>query len=393
MATLRVAYILNTTIKGNGATKAFMPLLKSLMAMGVHPLVVTPDKDGIYHDLKQMGVDTVQLMYRPNSYTYHRTFQEKCLFIPRMIARLVVNSRSARQLAKILKDRHIQIVHTNSSVLGIGCEAAKICRLPHVFHFREYADKDFGFKYFPSKKRFYESIRRNGDYGICITKDICRYHGFAGDSRFEVIYDGICHYSESMPQGEKDNYFLYAGRIQHTKGLDILLEAYHQARQKIGDGCMPRLKVAGMVLEKDFADEVRQFVANHDMNSCVEFLGNRDDIKELMQRSKALIVPSRFEGFGLCMPEAMSVGCLCIGFDNAGTKEQFDNGEKLMNADIGLRFRTIEELEKMLIRVAQADKNDFDDIRSRAFRCVNELYSFENDAKNVYEFYMKMLKE
>lgn len=42
----------------------------------------------------------------------------------------------------------------------------------------------------------------------------------------------------------------------------------------------------------------------------------------------ALIVPSPFEAFGLITAEAMFNKCLVIGRDTAGTKEQFDNGQK-----------------------------------------------------------------
>lgn len=47
-----------------------------------------------------------------------------------------------------------------------------------------------------------------------------------------------------------------------------------------------------------------------------------------MNRATALIVPSPFEAFGLITAEAMFNKCLVIGKDTAGTKEQFDNGQK-----------------------------------------------------------------
>ena len=45
-----------------------------------------------------------------------------------------------------------------------------------------------------------------------------------------------------------------------------------------------------------------------------------------MSKALALFVPSSFEGFGFITVEAMFCGCLVIGRNTGGTKEQFDNG-------------------------------------------------------------------
>ena len=56
----------------------------------------------------------------------------------------------------------------------------------------------------------------------------------------------------------------------------------------------------------------------------VEFMGPRDDVHQLMKGALALVVASHTEGFGLTAVEAMSQGCIVVGNDTAGMKEQFD---------------------------------------------------------------------
>ena len=63
-----------------------------------------------------------------------------------------------------------------------------------------------------------------------------------------------------------------------------------------------------------------------------------------MRQAKAIIIPSHNEGFGRCMPEAMFNGCLCIGHDTGGTKEQMDNGTEATGEDIALRYQTEDQL-------------------------------------------------
>ena len=48
---MRVLYVLNTSNPTNGATKAFMNMLRGVMALGVTPYVVMPDSGGIVGEL------------------------------------------------------------------------------------------------------------------------------------------------------------------------------------------------------------------------------------------------------------------------------------------------------------------------------------------------------
>ena len=95
---MRIAYILSATIPNGGATKAFVSLLQGLTKKGVEPFIVCPDEDGIYNEFVAMGIPTLALTYRPATYPYLRTIKDKLFFLPRTIARLLVNIKAARSL-------------------------------------------------------------------------------------------------------------------------------------------------------------------------------------------------------------------------------------------------------------------------------------------------------
>ena len=116
-----------------------------------------------------------------------------------------------------------------------------------------------------------------------------------------------------------------------------------------------------------------------------------DNIETLMQKAKALIIPSRAEGFGFCMPEAMFNGCLCIGNRVAGTKEQMDKGLEYTGQEIALSFINHEELTTRLIEVHNSNKEYWTDMLTRAFNTVNSFYTREDSANAVYELY-KVIK-
>ena len=388
---MRIAYVLHSTDPLAGATKAFFFLLKGLMAKGIVPFVVVPDKRGIYSTLEDMGVAVLVLNYRPEAWTYRQTAKDILLFLPRMVARLYVNWLSSIRLTSWLKDKNINIVHTNVGVISIGFRAARRLNIPHIYHIREYGDKDFNIRYFPNKHAFWHQFKDHKSYSICITRDIQAYHKQAGNQHSQVIYDGVMPAVAVCPSIDKENYFLYAGRIEHAKGLDILLEAYSDYMEK--SSTVIPLWIAGSMNNSQYLDKIKSIVSNRNLSQHATLLGERKDLQSLMQRAKAIIIPSRFEGFGFCMAEAMFNGCLSIGNNTAGTREQFDNGLQLEKKEIGIRYNTKEELTQSLIDVTNSSADRYKEMVVRAFHTVNSLYSREKHAENVYEFYKRIIKD
>lgn len=388
---MRIAYVLHSTDPLAGATKAFLFLLKGLMAKGIIPFVIVPDKRGIYSTLEDMGVVVLVLNYRPEAWTYQQTAKDFLLFLPRMVARLYVNWLSSIRLTAWLKDKNISLVHTNVGVISIGFRAARRLNIPHIYHIREYGDKDFNIRYFPNKHAFWYQFKAPKSYSICITRDIQAYHKQDGNQHSQVIYDGVMPAVAVCPHIDKENYLLYAGRIEQAKGLDILLEAYSDYVEK--SSTIIPLWIAGSMNNSQYLDKIKSIVSNRKLSQHITFLGERNDLQSLMQRAKAIIIPSRFEGFGFCMAEAMFNGCLAIGNNTAGTREQFDNGLQLEKKEIGIRYNTKEELTQRLIDITNSPAVHYKDMVARAFHTVNSMYSREKHTENVYVFYKRIIKE
>jgi len=276
--------------------------------------------------------------------------------------------------------------------MTVGMKLAKKLHVNHVMHFREFGDLDFGFRYFPSKSSCKQLFFSTKSYAIAITRGILAHHGLSDYERASVVYNGIVGADElAIAATPKANYFLYAGRITPTKGLMQLVEAYCDYCKSAEAASVLPLKVAGGVEDEAYMNSIKQYLDAHGQTDKVEFLGARTDIKSLMQDAKALIIPSKMEGFGRCMVEAMAVGCLCIGHDTGGTKEQFDNGLKLTGAEIGLRYTTESQLVSLLRQVAEREENSFSDMKSRARRTVMQLYSVEQSVEQVIKLYNSML--
>lgn len=363
-------------------------MLKGLTDRGVRPVVVLPDTDGICQTLSDMGIQTITLNYRFCTYPPLSSLTDWLLFIPRLAGRLYLNRKASKQLKDMLGSHRPDLIHTNVSVIDIGYKAAKALRIPHIYHIREYGDIDFNLHYIPTHRLLEHRLRRPMSYSICITKDIQRHHRQSDNTSSRVIYNGIMESREHMPAGS-GNYFLFAGRIEPAKGLDFLLEAYKDYARNTPT---PHpLHIAGGAPDEKYKEYIKKTIRDFRITEHVTLLGERNDMEQLMLNATAVVIPSRFEGFGRVMPEAMSNGCLVIGRNTGGTKEQMDNGVRCTGGEIALRFDTTEELTTHMLNVTSRPVDSFDAYRERAFRAVNALYTTETNAENVYKFYQDIL--
>lgn len=386
---MNIAYILHSTAPNAGATKAFLNMLDGLSPYSVHPFVVVPDGKGVTQELKKRQIPTLITNFRSSVYPHCRTMKEKLLFLPRLVARMFVNQRATRAVRDFLRNNRIDIVHSNSGVVRIGFDAARQVGIPHIYHIREYGDLDFGVRYFPNREAFLRQLKMPNNYTICITKDVQRHQQLNGVATSCVIYDGVFPALSEMPVGTEKDYFLYAGRIEPAKGLDQLLQAYKCYVEQT-DNPIP-LKVAGACGQLPYYRQQVEYVNEQGLVHLVEFLGEYNDIAFLMRQARALVIPSRNEGFGFCMPEAMQQGCLCIARNTGGTKEQLDNALQMTGEEIALRYDTAEQLTEYLLGVGNHAPEDYAAYTERAFRVVNQLYTKDVHAKRVYEFYQEII--
>ena len=385
---MRVAYILCTAKPRTGSHIAFKNMLKGVMKKGVEPIIVIPDFQELYDDLKPLGVPIFMTKYRFAIYPYLRSFKDLLLFIPRLVGRQLFNGMTVRKLTAYLRDKDIDIIHTNVSVMDIGFRTARKLGVPHIYHIREFAE-EIGMHHFPSKKYFMNCLNKPDSYSICITKGIQKFFNEQGKPTSRVIYDGVFPMQQELDLKEKERYFLFVGRVQPVKGLLQLIQAYAMYLEE-GNKRFP-LEVIGDISDPPYYKIIQDFIKAKGIQDMVLFHGERSDVYSWMQKARAIIISSLSEGLGFCLSEAMFNGCLTIGNNVDGTKEQMDNGLELQGEEISLRYETIKELAALLKHVASQPIESFHPMILRAFDTVNHLYTLEQHSDQVFLFYKDIL--
>lgn len=109
-----------------------------------------------------------------------------------------------------------------------------------------------------------------------------------------------------------------AGRLEHRKGFDLLVEAFARAGEADAVAAGAHLVVAG---DGDDEPALRALAASRGVAERVHWLGFRSDLDNVLLDADVFALPSRREGMANVMLEAMAAGCLVVATDISGVRE------------------------------------------------------------------------
>ncbi len=115
---------------------------------------------------------------------------------------------------------------------------------------------------------------------------------------------------------------IFVGQLIPRKGWDILLNALHGLKSSawclhvVGDG-------------KD-RDEFTRLCAKLGLNNCVRLYGNmpNSEAMDLISKSDLLVLPSRWDGWGAVVSEALMLGVPAVCSDRCGVADLLDGHER-----------------------------------------------------------------
>ena len=171
---------------------------------------------------------------------------------------------------------------------------------------------------------------------------------------------------------ERDEQFVFVGRIDKLKGIEILLNAW-----KILGKNAPKLIICGAGPMEEWC---RRYIHKNKLNiKMLGYVTNRE-AHEIIKNSKALILPTQwYEGFPMTIVEAFSVGTpvLCSDIGNVGSI--------VKNGELGYKFdATPKELVKSIDKILNKPIS-YDKIRS--------TYEIKYSASSNYQMLKKINSE
>lgn len=149
--------------------------------------------------------------------------------------------------------------------------------------------------------------------------------------------------NEIVPIQERENRFIFAGRIDKLKGVDILLEAWKFMGEKA-----PKLLICGTgPMEAWCRDYIQK---NNLVNvNMLGFVPN-EEAKKLIANSRALILPTQwYEGFPMTIVEAYSVGTPVVGSDFGNVGSVIVDGVTGMKCNTQIASELARSLSKYIV--------------------------------------------
>jgi len=123
---------------------------------------------------------------------------------------------------------------------------------------------------------------------------------------------------------------LAIGRLCPQKGFDILIDAWRQIPAKVRSGWS--LDIVGSGPDKK---KLADAIAAGGLENEIQIIPPVKDVAQLYKNHSIFCFPSRYEGFGLSLMEAMSFGLACVG-----SNCPCGPGELIENQSVGLLIPT-----------------------------------------------------
>jgi len=177
----------------------------------------------------------------------------------------------------------------------------------------------------------------------------------------------------AIAPGEK--LVLAAARQEYQKGLDVLLAAWPEVAESVPNA---KLVVAGR--EGNETPRLEAMTSAIDPSVRPIFLGKRNDVPDLLVAADAFVLPSRWEGLGSVLIEAMALEVPIVASDLPPVLEVVDNGARLAKPDDPRSLARA--LESCLINEATSEQ-----MTRSSLRRFHERFTIEVVTKQMLRFY------
>lgn len=367
----------------NGASLSLLGIIDELKQNNTI-YVLTNYREGIFIDeLKKRNVNIIYSRYR-----WWMAYKPKNKFkwiIKRILCLILcqVNYVSALKLKNKIKKESIQIIHTNTSVINIGAILSKLCKIPHVFHIREYPQEGLNLHCVYSKKYTLNYIKNNSDYIITVSKALYSvYKNKLDEEKMTVIYNGINEKNiqkKDFSQDKKNINILISGAINEGKGQKYAVLALNEIVKRGHNNV--DLSIAGSGDIKPIKDLIDKL----NLNENIKILGRVNNLVEVRKDIDLELVCSKFEAFGRVTVEAMMGMIPVIGANTGGTKELIIDGYNGLLYEQGNYVDLADKIEWFI-----NDRNKLRELGENAYSFAKDFTSSRN-ASNIYKIYNQLI--
>lgn len=252
------------------------------------------------------------------------------------------------------------------------------------------------------KKRIVKSIRNYFYWHLVESKNINNATGIIYTSKGEMeiasktfsnynpkqIFNlgyGVSVPNDVFKQKVDSEYFLFLGRYDHKKGIDTIIDVYRELsiNKKVN---LTKLIIAGPGLNSEYGKYIQKLVNDNDI------LINHIELKDmvcgtekwqLIANSKAMILWSHQENFGISIAESMGMGVPVL------LSKQVNIWNEIVSNNAGFADNdTVEKLIETIIKFNKISISEYEIMCLNAKKTYEEFYrpgKYANRLKGIFD--------
>lgn len=195
------------------------------------------------------------------------------------------------------------------------------------------------------------------------------------------VYDAAKSIQMKKALGVENKFVIgHVGRFFEQKNHPFLIDIFCEIHKKNADTVL--LLVGGGELDDSLKNRMKQKVSDLGLDDCVQFLGVRDDVDEVMQAFDVFLLPSLFEGLPMTMVEAQASGLPCVISDKVPIQCDITGNVKV----VALKDRPEVWAEEVLDFVEEFERKDTSGLIRKAGFDIRE------NVRWLEEFYVEALE-
>lgn len=134
------------------------------------------------------------------------------------------------------------------------------------------------------------------------------------------------HFRKASNVSEKTCCLLNVGSNNPRKNIITILKVVHHLQSQ-------NFPVHFWKAGHDFTDVQKQFIAEHQLETCISYLGkpDKETLIQIYNSADVLVAPSTYEGFGITVIEAMACGLPVIAANVTSLPEVVDDAAVLVD--------------------------------------------------------------
>lgn len=288
-----------------------------------------------------------------------------------------------RKYIKLVKENSIDIIHcqcVNSSKFSAICKLInrniKIIQTVHATNiFNKLRKQDI----------LFENILLDKIIAISTAVKSEILNSGIKPNKVDLVYNGIDFekfnkkYIKQMYE-DKIRVGCVARIDPQAKGQDVLIRAIREVKNKKNN---IECYFAGEPNknDNDILIKLKELVDELDIKNSIYFLGKIDNINGFLNKIDIFVLPSRYEGFGLALVEAIAARVPVIASNIDGPREILDNG------NLGELFKS-EDYIDLSKKIIQVINNKNSERINKSYEEAKKKYSINSTVNKLREIYI-----